>query len=75
MTDQLTTIFRDTFDLPDLEIDGLSRATFPEWDSLAQVKLILAVEEEFGIKFTIDQVANMSSVAELRAELTSRGAV
>jgi acyl carrier protein len=36
------------------------------WDSLAQVKLVIAIEEEFGVKFTIDQVANTNSVKEFR---------
>jgi acyl carrier protein len=64
--DKLAAVFRDVFDLPELEIDGLTRTNFPEWDSLAQVKLVIEIEEEFGVKFTIDQVANTRSVAEFR---------
>lgn len=71
--DRLTAVFRDVFDDPALEIQGLSRSTYPEWDSLAQVKLIIGIEEEFGVKFTIDQVANLGSVEEIVALLPKNG--
>jgi acyl carrier protein len=70
--DRLTAIFREVLDVPDLEIDGLSRTNIPAWDSLAHVKLIIAIEEEFDVKFTIDQVANIGSVAEIRELLSER---
>jgi acyl carrier protein len=69
--DKLTAVFRDVFDRPDLEIDGLTRENFSEWDSFAHVKLIIALEEEFDVKFTIDKVANTNSVEELRKLLAS----
>jgi acyl carrier protein len=59
-------IFREVFDDPRLEIrDSMSVETFPEWDSVATVHLILAVEAEFGIRFSTDQVAGVQSVADL----------
>ncbi len=64
--DRLTAIIRDVFELPDLKIDGLTRSSCDAWDSLAHVKLIIALEEELDMKFTIDQVANLKSVEELR---------
>ena len=73
--DKLTGVFRDIFDSPDLEIDELSRSNFRAWDSLAHVKLIIAIEEEFNMKFRTDQVANSASVADLRALLSKRGEV
>jgi acyl carrier protein len=71
--DNLTAIFRDLFDMPNLNIDGLSRSNFPAWDSLAHVKLILAIEDEYGVRFTTDQVANVSTVEELQHILSSAG--
>lgn len=32
------------------------------WDSLNQINLVLALEEEFGVKFTDDQIVQMLSV-------------
>jgi acyl carrier protein len=68
--DRLTSVFRDVFDSPELEIDDLSRANFPAWDSLAQVKLVIGIEEEFDVKFTIDQVAKINSVKEFQTFLS-----
>ncbi len=55
-----------------LEVDrgrldgGSSNESVPEWDSLGQLKICLAVEEEFGISFDMDTIARASSVAALR---------
>jgi len=73
--DKLTLVFRDLFDRPDLEIEGLTRSNFAPWDSLAHVKLIIALEEEFGFKFTVEQVANLRSVEELKRVLGVEQAV
>ena len=70
--DKLEAVFRDVFDRPDLKIDGLTRSNFSEWDSLAHVKLIIAIEEEFNFKFTIDQVSNLRSVKEIKILLGDR---
>lgn len=69
--DRLTNVFRDVLNRPDLEIGDLVRDDFSAWDSLAHVKLVISIEEEFGIQFTIDQVANTRSVKEFR-ELIAR---
>lgn len=69
--DRLKSVFQDVFDRQDLEIDELSRNNFPEWDSLAHVKLMIAIEEEFNSKFTIDEVSDIKSVRELRSILGS----
>jgi acyl carrier protein len=41
--------------------------TIPNWDSLQQVHLILALEEEFGVQFEVDQIAVMGSVEPIVA--------
>ena len=70
--DKLEAVFRDVFDRPDLKVEGLTRSNFSEWDSLAHVKLIIAIEEEFNFKFTIDQVSNLRSVKEIEIRLGDR---
>lgn len=39
--------------------------TIPTWDSLQQVHLILALEEEFGFQFEVDQIAVMRGVGPI----------
>jgi acyl carrier protein len=63
---KLTSIFHDIFDddaivlRPDLTADDV-----PEWDSLSHVRLILAVQKQFGVKFSAAQTANLKNVGEL----------
>jgi len=64
--DKLAAVFRDAFGLPGLEIDDLIRSNLAARDSLAHVKLSIGIEEEFDVKFTIPQVANIRPVEEFR---------
>ena len=50
---QLTTIFRDVFDDPELEPRReMTAQDVSEWDSLSHVRLMLTVERAFRVKFT-----------------------
>jgi acyl carrier protein len=50
---------------------ALSEATRQEsvrgWDSLAHVQLVLGLESEFGVSFTIDQAVGLTSVRAIHA--------
>ena len=75
LTDQrLQQIFREALENDKLVItDTLSPETLPEWDSLAHVKLMMACEEEFGVRFSIEETVESTSVANLKAVLASKG--
>jgi acyl carrier protein len=53
--------------------EALSPETLPQWDSLGHVKLIMGCEEEFGVKFTIEETVESSSVGKLKSVLASKG--
>jgi acyl carrier protein len=46
--------------------------TISTWDSLQQVHLILALEEEFGFQFDVDQIAVMQGVRPIVAMVRER---
>lgn len=46
--------------------------TISTWDSLQQVHLILALEEEFGLQFEVDQIAVMQGVRPIVAMIRER---
>jgi acyl carrier protein len=70
---QLQVIFRDIFDDPALMVtEKLSPLALPEWDSVAQVHIVIAVEAAFEMRFTTDEVAKISSVGDILQILTSR---
>ena len=70
MTDELTKQILDivaaTFDVPAAELsEATSPENLPEWNSLGQLNLILALEQEFGLQIAPEQTYDMVSVAEI----------
>jgi acyl carrier protein len=62
----LQDIFRQVFDDDGLIVTpATSRRDLADWDSVAHVKLILSLEEEFNIRFTEDEVSSIQTVGEL----------
>jgi acyl carrier protein len=49
-----------------LSINGI-----PAWNSLGHMALVVALEKEFGIRFSGARVANLTSVAGIVKELQS----
>lgn len=47
--------------------------TIAAWDSLQQVHLILALEEEFGLVFEVDQIAVMQGVGSIVTMIREQG--
>ena len=76
LTDQrLQQIFREVFENDALALaDTLSPENLPAWDSLAHLKLIMACEEEFGVKFTLEETVDSNSAGKLKSVLAAKGA-
>jgi acyl carrier protein len=75
MHSRLQRVFREVFDDDALIITSdTSYETLKGWDSMAQVKLIMALEEEFGIKLSTDDVVEATSVEAIEAILNRDGA-
>lgn len=70
---RLQQVFREVFDDEELEIDDSTTARdVPDWDSLAHVSLIVAVESEFKTRFTSAEVNGLKNVGELRRLIESK---
>lgn len=63
---QLKEIFEEIFDdnLPEFNED-FSQDDIEEWDSLANIQLIVGVEKQFNIHFTSSEVEELNSVGNL----------
>ncbi len=62
----LNEVFRDVFDDESITVDEETTAEDVDgWDSLEHINLIAAVEQEFGVKFTMGQVVSMKNVGEM----------
>lgn len=59
-------IFRDVFDEEELVItDATNDEDIEDWDSLAQVRLTVAIEKKFGIKFDFGELTALNDVGEM----------
>ena len=72
--DRLNTLFRDFFDDEDIEIDADTTADdIDDWDSLNHITFMSAVEQEFGVRFTMGEVSGMKNVGEMAEIIKARG--
>ena len=73
MEERLATLISDV-----LELDGESesadavRNEHPSWDSLAHLTLVTAVEEEFGVRFTMDEIESIETLRDFAQALQAR---
>ena len=59
--------------IPAERVSGASMKTVAEWDSLKHMVLIVAIEQEYGIELTGDEIAEMTSVANIESIVKARG--
>lgn len=61
--EKLTEVFVDVFDDEDIAISDETVSTdIDGWDSLMHITLIGVIEDEFGIKFNMDDLPKMKNV-------------
>ncbi len=49
------------------------RNEIENWDSLAQLGIVSAVEETYAVQFTSNEMKELASLPAIRAALTSKG--
>lgn len=70
--EELQPVFREVFDDDSIVLTNATNAdTIEDWDSLSHIRLIMAIEKKFGIKFSYDELQNMKNVGEA-AEIINR---
>ena len=73
INERLNEVFRDVFYDPSICVTRETTANdIDGWDSLAHITLISAVEDEFGIRFTMGQVSTMKNVGEMMDIIASK---
>lgn len=64
--ERLDQVFQDVFDDDTIHVNaGTTANDIEDWDSLEHINLVAAVEQEFGIKFSMGQVVSMKNVGEM----------
>lgn len=53
--------------LPD---SGPLKGDIGDWDSFEHLNLLLSLEEEFGIKFQMDDISNIKTVSDILVKMS-----
>ena len=62
----LIPIFKDIFNDEDLIVKSSTTAKdIDEWDSLAHIRLIVAIEKHFKLRFTAAEINELENVGEM----------
>lgn len=74
MIDKLLQVFADTLRIDATQVsDETSPENTPQWDSLATVRLAVAISEAFSIKLSNAEVVAMRNFGLIRSMLQSKG--
>ncbi len=72
-SDPILTVFAEVMGNDHLQVtDDSTFEDVPEWDSVAHVNLISALEERFSVKFTVSEILEMNSIGAIRAALAAK---
>ncbi|OUP09873.1 acyl carrier protein [Anaeromassilibacillus sp. An200] len=71
--ERLNKVFQDVFDDESIVVnENTTSADIEEWDSLEHINLVVAVESEFGMKFTLGETTSMKNVGEMVTIIANR---
>jgi acyl carrier protein len=70
---RLAKIFEEVFDDDSIRVaPELSAKDVEGWDSLAHIRMILAVEKAFQVRFTTSEIGKLEKVGDLAALIEAR---
>ena len=62
---KLAPVFHEVFDNDNIILsDGISAEDVDEWDSLSHIRLVVAVEETFLIRFDSSEIVDLENVGQ-----------
>lgn len=71
--EKLTTVFQDVFDDDEIVLsDETTSSDVEDWDSLNHINLVVSIEKEFGMKFSMGETQKMKNVGEMVTIIQSR---
>jgi acyl carrier protein len=69
--DAVCEVIADVFGVPRAELtEATVRDEVPEWDSVGHLNLMLALEDRFDTSFSVDEMADLDSVASIAARVS-----
>ncbi|MEY8283641.1 acyl carrier protein [Lachnospiraceae bacterium 50-23] len=66
--EKLQEVFREVFEDEEIVLrEEMTAEDIEDWDSLTHIQLIEAIEEEFDIRFILQEITGLSNVGEFLA--------
>jgi acyl carrier protein len=73
MRDRLRSIIAAELEVPlDTVPTDAGAETFQPWDSLGQMRIVVAIEEQLGVRFATAEIAELTSIDKLLGALAAR---
>jgi len=73
---RLAQVVAGVFQLDSREISPeLGIGAIEGWDSLGHLNLVLRLEDAFGIRFTTEEIPQLTSVEQIQKSLVEKGAI
>jgi acyl carrier protein len=74
MTSRVAKLFAEVLGLSAEQItDDTSPDNTSQWDSMAAMNLVVAIEDEFDVRLNTAEIVSMRSVALVKKVLTAKG--
>ena len=73
LEDRIKNIMSAVFEIPEEQIkDNSSPDTIESWDSLKHMNLIIALEEEFEVEFTDNEIFELMNYTLIKSIITGK---
>lgn len=74
LVDQTREVMASIFGMDESDLpDDVSQKTCSRWDSLHHMTLLLALEDQFGTSFSMDEMPEMTSLPKIVSVLEQHG--
>ena len=71
--DRLTEVVRDVLDDPEVVLRReTTAADVEDWDSVTNIQIMVAIEDEFGVRLRTGEIAGLENVGEIVDLLRAR---
>jgi acyl carrier protein len=70
--EKLRKIVADALEIEITPGDEVQRSAHPVWDSLNHLRVVMAVEEELGVRLEPDEVTSIASLSDLQRVVERR---
>lgn len=70
---KITTIICEALEIEEVLFEQLERESLPKWDSLKQLEIVMNIEEEFDVRFTPGEIADIDGAKYIFKSILEKG--